>query len=47
MTGIIDPADSSATVRMRTGTDVWNLVYMMLSFRSDRVGSGLVTYIVE
>jgi hypothetical protein len=45
--GIIDPADSSATVRLRTGTDVWNLVYMILSFRSDKVGSGLVTYIVE
>ena len=46
-TGIIDPADSSATVRLTTGTDIWNLVYMILSFRSDKVGSGLVTYIVE
>ena len=46
-TGIIDPADSSATVRLTTGTDVWNLCYMILSFRSDKVGSGLVTYIVE
>ena len=45
-TGIIDPADSSATVRMRTGTDVWNLVYMILSFRSDNVGSGCLTYVV-
>ena len=46
-TDIIDPADSSATVRLTTGTDVWNLVYMILSFRSDKVGSGLVTYIVK
>jgi hypothetical protein len=45
--GIIDPADSSATVRLRTGTDVWNLVYMILSFRSDIVGSGLMSYIVK
>jgi hypothetical protein len=44
---IIKPADSSATVRLKTGTDIWNLVYMILSFRSDKVGSGLVTYIVE
>jgi hypothetical protein len=45
--GWIMPADSSATVRLRTGTDIWNLVYMILSFRSDKVGSGLVTYIVK
>jgi len=45
-TGIIDPADSSATVRLRTGTDVWNLIYMILSFRSDTVGTGLLSYIV-
>jgi hypothetical protein len=45
--GIIKPADSSATVRAKTGTDVWNLVYMILSFRSDIVGSGLLTYIVK
>jgi hypothetical protein len=47
LSGIIDPADSLATVRMTTGTDIWNLVYMILSFRSDKVGSGLVTYIVK
>ncbi len=45
--GIIEPADSSATVRLTTGTDIWNMVYMVVSFRSDRVGSGFVTYIVE
>ncbi len=43
---IIAPADSSATVRLRTGTDVWNMVYMILSFRSDNVGSGCLSYIV-
>jgi hypothetical protein len=46
-TGIIRPADSSATVRLRTGTDVWNMVYMILSFRSDVIGTGLVSYIVK
>lgn len=44
--GIIDPADSSATARLVTGIDIWNLVYMILSFRSDVVGSGLLSYIV-
>ncbi|MBN2099088.1 MAG: hypothetical protein JW753_05765 [Dehalococcoidia bacterium] len=44
--GIIKPADSSATVRLTTGTDVWNMMYMILSFRSDTVGTGLLTYIV-
>ena len=45
-TGIVEPADSEATVRLRTGTDIWNLVYMILSFRSDTVGSGCLTYVV-
>lgn len=44
--GIVKPADSAATLRMRTGTDVWNLVYMILSFRSDKVGGGCLTYVV-
>ena len=44
--GIIDPADTEATVRLTTGTDVWNLIYMILSFRSDNVGSGCLTYVV-
>jgi hypothetical protein len=42
----IQPADSSATVRMKTGTDVWNLVYMILSFRSDITGNGLLSYVI-
>ena len=44
--GIIDPADSEATVRLTTGTDIWNLAYMILSFRSDNVGGGCLTYVV-
>jgi hypothetical protein len=43
---IIEPADSSATVRLTTGTDVWNMAYMILSFRSDIVGTGMLSYVV-
>ena len=44
---VIDPRADSATVRLQTGVDSWNLVYIMLSFRSDIVGSGLLSYIVK
>jgi hypothetical protein len=30
-----------------TGMDAWNLVYVILSFRSDIVGSGMLSYIVK
>ncbi len=43
---LINPRDSSAKVKLTTGTDVWNMVYMILSFRSDNVGSGVLTYIL-
>jgi hypothetical protein len=45
--GIIQPAASTATVRLATGADSWNLVYMVLSFRSDISASGLLNYIVK
>ncbi|GAF94026.1 unnamed protein product [marine sediment metagenome] len=31
----ISPGDTSATVELGTGVDIWNLVYIILSFRSD------------
>ncbi len=43
---LINPRDSSALLRLTTATDVWNMVYMILSFRSDNVGSGVLTYIL-
>jgi len=44
---VIKPGDSTAYVRLQTGVDSWNLVYMILSFRSDVTGTGLLTYIVK
>jgi hypothetical protein len=32
---------------MNTWQDVWQLVYIVLSFRSDLSGTGLLSYIVE
>lgn len=45
--GVIQPSDSGATVTLETGQDVWNLVYLVLSMRSDLSGTGLLTYIVK
>ena len=55
--GYVRGADSTAsiwagdnptvTTGSGSGMDAWNMVYIVLSFRSDRVGSGLVTYIVK
>ena len=54
--GYMSPADSSASIWIGdngsvttgsgSGMDAWNLVYMILSFRSDNVGSGCLTYVV-
>jgi hypothetical protein len=39
--GIIQPGDDSALVSLKTGIDVWNLVYIVLSFRSDISTGGI------
>ena len=46
---IIDPGDTSAQVRLGTGVDNWNLIYILLSFRSDYGGltpnaTGIISY---
>lgn len=38
---------SSATVQLQTGTDCWNLVYMILSFRSKITSGGVFIYDVH
>lgn len=43
---ILEPDDSSAEVDLYTGTDSWNLVYIILSFRSSTVTGGTVTYLI-
>ena len=43
----IKPGDISAKVDLQTGTDTWNLVYIILSFRSDIVPASTVSYLVR
>jgi hypothetical protein len=45
--GAIEPGDTEATLTMNTWQDVWQLAYIILSFRSDLSGTGLLSYIVE
>ncbi len=45
--GTIQPGDTEATVEFETEEDVWNMVYMILSLRSDLSGTGLLSYIVK
>jgi len=46
---IINPSDTSATVSLGTDVDCWNLIYIILSFRSEYGGltpnsSGIISY---
>lgn len=45
--GIIQPSDVEAEVKLPTGTDSWNLVYIILSFRSEITTGGFLSYIIE
>jgi hypothetical protein len=44
--GLLKPQDTSAVVVLHTGTDSWNFIYIILSFRSDTVTGGTVTYLI-
>jgi hypothetical protein len=44
---IIKPGDNIAQVELPTGVDSWNLVYIILSFRSETTTGGLLTYEIE
>ncbi len=44
---IIKPGDTEAEIRMPTNTDVWNLVYIILSFRSEITVGGVIDFEVE
>ena len=43
----IKPGDTEATVKMPTQTDSWNLVYIVLSFRSEITIGGTISYRYE
>jgi len=45
--GLLEPGASSAQVDMYTATDSWNLIYIILSFRSKTITGGTVTYLVR
>jgi photosystem II stability/assembly factor-like uncharacterized protein len=45
--GIIQPSDTEATLTFETQMDVWSMVYVILSLRSDLSGTGLLSYIVK
>ena len=44
---IIEPDQTEATLHMPTNTDVWNLVYIMLSFRSKIITGGVIDYSIK
>jgi len=44
---LLEPGDTSAQVDMWTEDDSWNLIYVILSFRSETVTGGTVTYLIR
>lgn len=44
---IIEPNDTSAQVDLPTGSDSWNLVYIIISFRSVTSTGGTITYLIR
>ena len=44
--GLLQPGDTSAQVDIVTDLDIWNLVYTILSFRSDITSGGTLSYLV-
>jgi hypothetical protein len=43
----IQPGDASAQVTLYTASDSWNLIYMILSFRSTVTSGGTISYLVR
>jgi len=46
-TGLLKPGDTAAEVTMPTRTDSWNLIYVILAFRSETSTGGTVTYLIR
>ena len=44
--GILTPKDTKLHLDMNTGTDAWNLIYVIISVRSEIVTSGTGNYII-
>jgi len=47
MSEYIDPTSTSADVTLGTGIEIYNLVYIILSFRSDITTGGTISYLIR
>ncbi|HEY41955.1 MAG TPA: hypothetical protein G4O18_08915 [Dehalococcoidia bacterium] len=45
--GLLEPGDTSAQLELPTGVDSWNLVYIILSLRSETVTGGTTHYVIR
>jgi hypothetical protein len=45
--GIIQPGATEASISMPTGTDSWNLIYIILSFSSEITTGGVIDYSIR
>lgn len=45
--GILEPGDTQAQVDLPTGSDGFNLIYIVLSFRSDIITGGTIGYLIH
>jgi hypothetical protein len=45
--GLLEPGETSAQLDLPTGTDNWNLIYIILSFRTKTVTRGTSHYVVH
>ncbi len=44
--GLISPGDTSAQIDMYTNIDIWNFIYIIMSFRSETATGGTTTYLI-
>ena len=47
MSAYVDPGDISADVTLGSNLEIYNLVYLILSFRSEITTGGTITYLVR
>jgi len=47
MSAYIDPDSTSSDVELGTGVEIYNLIYIILSFRSDITTGGTVSYLIR
>jgi hypothetical protein len=45
--GLLQPGDTSAQIDIYTSQDIWSLVYIVLSFRSETSTGGAISYMLE